>query len=150
MRTIERKKSLGEVFTPPELVQELLDQLPKEVWQDTTKTFLDNSCGNGNFLVAVLERLLQMDPDPLNALSRVYGVDIMRDNVKECRRRLMKIAQEGGADMTLFGNKRILVRNIVCADGLQYHYRFDNSPPYDEKKPSKEVVVGDDLFDFGS
>lgn len=148
MRSIIRKKTLGEVFTPPELVEEMLNQLPMEVWQDTTKTFLDNSCGSGNFLVAVLKRLLQTDPNPINALSRVYGVDIMLDNVKECRRRLMKIAQENGADMTLFKNKRILVQNIVCADALKYHYRFDNTPPYDEVKSAVELA-GDDLFDFG-
>jgi len=68
MKTNERKKTLGEVFTPIELVEELLSQLPDTVWQDASKTFLDNSCGNGNFLVAVLERKLKQGHDPLPAL----------------------------------------------------------------------------------
>lgn len=126
MRTIERKKQLGEVFTPPALVNEMLDQLPQEVWMDNTKTFLDNSCGHGNFLVEVLKRLLEKDSNPLNALSRVYGVDIMEDNVQECRERLKAL-------MPMFEDSvdDILERNIVCADALRYHYRFDGTPPYD-------------------
>jgi type I restriction-modification system DNA methylase subunit len=154
MRTKERKKSLGEVFTPPELVEEILNQLPPEVWQDTTKTFLDNSCGSGNFLVAVLERLLQTDADPLNALARVHGVDIMQDNVDECRQRLKQKMFDALTNSKPFTVNElqvneILERNIVCADGLRYHYRFDGTPPYDieviEPKP-----IGEDLFDFGS
>ena len=56
MRSQQRKKDLGEVFTPSELVNEMLDKLPQDVWA-LEKTFCDNSCGNGNFLVAILERL---------------------------------------------------------------------------------------------
>jgi hypothetical protein len=137
MRSNERKKSLGEVFTPPELVKEVLDQLPEEVWQDPAKTFLDNSCGNGNFLVAVLERKLQHGHNPIQALETVYGVDIMLDNVKECRRRLMKIAMAAGADFGVFKHKRILVRNIVCFDALAYHYQFDNTFP--RKKQEEQI-----------
>lgn len=137
MRTEERKKILGEVFTPPELVKEMLDQLPIVVWTDHTKTFLDNSCGNGNFLVQVLERLLKTDPDPINALSRVHGVDIMQDNVEECRQRLKELMPDPNDPET----DRILSQNIVQADGLRYHYRFDGSLPYDDEPPS-------DLFEF--
>jgi len=150
MRSNERKKTLGEVFTPSELVEEILNQLPEEIWQDPFKTFLDNSCGSGNFLVAVLERKLKQGHDPLAALETIHGVDIMLDNVKECRRRLMAIAAAAGADLTTFKNKRILVRNIVKADGLRYHYRFDNTPPYDQEEPQPLETVGEDLFDFGA
>ena len=45
-----RVKSTGEVFTPTPLVQEMLDQLPSDVFTDPSKTFLDNSCGDGQFL----------------------------------------------------------------------------------------------------
>ena len=132
MRSEERKKSLGEVFTPPALVKEILDQLPPEVWKDTTKTFLDNSCGNGNFLVALFPRMADGDSDPANILSRIHGVDIMQDNVEECRLRLLDLAIE--KDPTRKKDYlKILEQNIVCADGLRYHYRFDGTPPYDEE-----------------
>jgi len=123
MRTEKRKKELGEVFTPPELVNEILDQLPQEVWKDPTKTFLDNSCGNGNFLVAIKERLLKYGHSLENILSRIYGVDIMQDNVDECRQRLDPKNEF----------PKIIQKNIVCADALRYHYRFDNSHPYDDE-----------------
>ena len=65
----ERRKETAEDFTPEALVNEMLDKLPPEVWDNPQKTFLDNSAGNGNFLVAILERKLQHGHDPLQALS---------------------------------------------------------------------------------
>ncbi len=122
MRNVKRKKELGEVFTPPELIEISLNELPKEIFQSSAKTFLDNSCGNGNFLVAIKERLLQYAHSEENALSRIYGVDIMEDNVEECKQRLDP------------DNKysEIVNQNIVCADALTYHYRFDGSSPGNE------------------
>ena len=45
-----RIKSTGEVFTPTPLVQEVLDALDQHLFVDPTKTFLDNCCGDGQFL----------------------------------------------------------------------------------------------------
>lgn len=122
MRSEKRKKEIGEVFTPPELVEISLNELPEEVFQNSTKTFLDNSCGIGNFLVAIKERLLRYGHSEEDALSRIYGVDIMEDNVKECRQRLDP------------DNKysEIVNQNIVHANALTYHYRFDGSSPGNE------------------
>ena len=47
----------GEVFTPPALINEMLDQLPKDVWSDKNKTWFDPAAGNGNFHIQVLKRL---------------------------------------------------------------------------------------------
>ena len=47
----------GEVFTPPELINEVLNQLPTELWSDKTKTWFDPASGNGNFHIIVLKRL---------------------------------------------------------------------------------------------
>jgi hypothetical protein len=120
-RDQNRIKATGEVFTPTPLVQEMLDQLPPAVFEDPTKTFLDPACGDGQFLGEVLIRKLENGIDFETALSTIYGVDLMHDNVLECRRRL------------LCGQERlrhIVEKNIVCADGLKYHYRFDGTPPY--------------------
>jgi len=138
MRSEERKNELGEVFTPPELVQEMLDQLPPESWTDPSKTFLEPSCGNGNFLVAILERLLEHGHQKEQALSRMYGVDLMLDNVQETRERLDP----------QFQFSELLERNIVCADALLYHYRFDGSAPYDPTKEEKQEELLNNLFDF--
>ena len=46
----QRIKQTGEVFTPPELVKKLLDQIPEEKFQNPDSKFLDNAAGDGNFL----------------------------------------------------------------------------------------------------
>lgn len=135
-----RVKATGEVFTPTPFVQELLNQLPQEQFTDTNKNFLDPSCGDGQFLGEVLIRKIENGSTFEQALSTIYGVDLMEDNVDLCRERLLC----GREDL-----RHIVEQNIVCADGLRYHYRFDGSEPYDPVKPKgvidapKQVV---DLF----
>ena len=94
VKTQGRSDIYGEVFTPPELVNKMLDKLPPEVWDhyDEPWTFLDPACGNGNFLVEVLRRQLDAGVLPATALGSVYGIDIMPDNVLECRQRLLSVA----------------------------------------------------------
>ena len=90
LRRQKRKKQTGEDFTPLELVNEMLDKLPLEVWEEG-KTYLDPSCGNGNFIVELLKRKLLHKHNPKTVLSTIYGCDIMQDNIKECRLRLLKL-----------------------------------------------------------
>ncbi|MFO0089665.1 MAG: N-6 DNA methylase [bacterium] len=52
------KKQFGEVFTPPSLVEEMLDKLPIEVWSNPKLKWFDPACGMGNFLIAVYLRLM--------------------------------------------------------------------------------------------
>ena len=128
-----RVKATGEVFTPTELVQEILDKIPTEIFIDPNKTYLDPSCGDGQFLGEVLIRKVENGIDFEQALSTIYGVDIMQDNVDLCRERLL-CGQEH--------LKHIVEKNIVCADALRYHYRFDGSDPY---KTAKDIQF-DKLF----
>ena len=130
MSGIEREKSrvkaTGEVFTPTPLVQEILDQLPKEVFTDPTKTFLDPSCGDGQFLGEVLIRKVENGSTFEQALSTIYGADLMQDNVDLCRERLLC----GREDL-----RHIVEQNIVCADALKYKYDFK---PMDDKRRKQE------------
>jgi hypothetical protein len=117
-----RIKQTAEVFTPTPLVQEMLDKLEKQdqtVFSDPNKTFLDNSCGDGQFLSEVVIRKIEKSSCSLEqALSTTYGVDLMEDNVNECRRRL---AGPNPTPEIL----EIVNRNIVCHDALTYDYRFE-------------------------
>jgi type I restriction-modification system DNA methylase subunit len=117
----ERVKAIGEVFTPPYLVEEILDNLSPEVWDDDSKTFLDNSCGHGVFLIGVLNRKIKHGHDPIQALSTIYGVDIMPDNVETTRQNLLDIA--GDTPET----HAIVTTNIVCHDALTYDYSFNGT-----------------------
>jgi hypothetical protein len=120
-----RVKETAEVFTPTPLVQEMLDKLEErdsELFSNSTKTFLDPSCGDGQFLSEVVIRKMERSHCTLEqALSTTYGVELMEDNVKLCKERL------GGPNPTE-EILDILDKNIVCADALTYHYRFDETP----------------------
>lgn len=101
MKSDERVRDLGEVFTPNTTVQEMLDLLPAKMWAvHPSPTFLEPACGDGNFLVAILARKLDRIAKDrakgqlpagdtsedaqfhaLEALASIYAVDISIDNV---------------------------------------------------------------------
>lgn len=116
-----RIKQTAEVFTPTELVQEMLDKLEEQdptLFSDPNKTFLDNSCGDGQFLSEVVIRKMEKGGCSLEqALKTTYGVELMEDNVIECRKRL------AGPNPTPEILK-IVESNIVCHDALTYDYKF--------------------------
>jgi hypothetical protein len=135
MKSQERIKQTGEVFTPPELVNEMLDKLPEDQWTDPSKTFIDPACGNGNFLVEVIRRKIEAGAQPLHALMTTYGVDIMPDNITECQQKLVRVAYElSGADSIPVTFSLAVRRNIKLGHTLS----FEIDDIFD-KKPSKEL-----------
>ena len=126
-----RVKQTAEIFTPPKLVNEMLDKLPDEVWEES-KTFCDPACGDGNMLVEVLKRKLEKGHDPLKALCTIYGTDIMKDNIDECRERLWRIVLE--KSVLTAEHIRVVVNNIRCTPishypngSLDYDFSFKNN-----------------------
>jgi hypothetical protein len=82
-KTIEQHKrwkddpSKGEVFTPEELVREMLDKIPVSVWENPKSTFLDPCMGRGTFLIDILRRLTTIyGYSKEDAMSRIYGYDV--------------------------------------------------------------------------
>jgi len=138
-----RVKETEEIFTPTVLVQECLDLLETihpDCFTDPTKTFLDNCCGDGQFLSEVLIRKMEHGSTFEQALSTIYGVEMQQDNVDLCRNRLLA----GRQDL-----RHIVEENIVWADALKFHYRFDNSHPYDDQVKAKaEEDHLNNLFTF--
>jgi hypothetical protein len=117
-----RIKQTAEVFTPTPLVQEILNKLEQEdptLFSDPTKTFLDNSCGDCQFLSEVVIRKIEKSGCTLEqALKTTYGVELMEDNVNECKKRL---AGPNPTPEIL----EIVNKNIVCHDALTFDYKFD-------------------------
>ena len=142
-RDYVRVKATGEVFTPLNVITKKLNDLESYdplIFKDVTKTFLEPSCGDGNFLSEVLIRKIENGSTFEQALQTVYGVDLMQDNVELCRERLLC----GREDL-----RSIEEQNIICADALRYHYRFDHSHPYDDEvKEQKKEQLLSNLFDF--
>ncbi len=83
-----RIKATAEIFTPTDLVIDMLQKTDLDCFLPG-KTVLDPACGDGQFLVAIkyvkilIHRMTESD-----ALQDIYGVDIMRDNVDLCKKRL--------------------------------------------------------------
>jgi hypothetical protein len=105
--TIENIKKNGEVFTPISFVRKIMDT--SNVID--SKIDSDISCGNGNFLLEVLQRKMLNGITHLDALQTIYGVDINETNIEECKHRLSL----GKSDKEIWD---ILNHNIICADAL--------------------------------
>ena len=92
VKSKERIKKTGEIFTPSHIVDEMLALLPAGILEDPKMTFLDPTCGNGNILVRILERRIELGLDPIESCSSLYGIDLMQDNIDEATVRLLALA----------------------------------------------------------
>lgn len=105
IKSKDRVKDFGEVFTPDNIVNDMLDLLDEQ-WKDLsseeyiTKTILEPACGDGQFLIRILYRKLERvkklhkENRPLalvKAVSSIYGVDIQADNVERSKERMTNI-----------------------------------------------------------
>lgn len=83
-----RIKATAEIFTPTDLVIEMLQKTDMQYFASGKKV-LDPACGDGQFLVGVKWlKVFVHEMSETDALNDIYGVDIMRDNVDLCKKRL--------------------------------------------------------------
>ena len=108
-RSDERIKETQEVFTPMDLVEKMIDDIDIQLLQDPKSTFIDNSAGCGNFLIALKKRLLNYHTEEHILNHMLYAVEMMEDNHKELCANL-------GVDTTH--------PHYVCHDALTYDYSF--------------------------
>ena len=111
-RSDQRIANTAEVFTPPALCDKMILGLPESVLKDPTSTFLDNSAGNGNFIVQLKSILMRWHSKEHILNNMLYAVEFMEDNHKEMCERLGVSVDHP---------------HYVCANGLEYHYRFDGT-----------------------
>lgn len=102
VKSKQRVADHGEVFTAQREVNAMLD-LVKQETERIESRFLEPACGTGNFLVEILKRKLavvenryaksqiEYERYAIIAISSIYGVDILQDNVQTCRDRLLGI-----------------------------------------------------------
>lgn len=87
-RSDERIDETGEVFTPIEFCNHMIQEIPEEVLKDPNSRFLDNSAGSGNYLIALRDTLLQYHDLDHILNNMLYAVELMEDNHKEMCDRL--------------------------------------------------------------
>ena len=127
----------GEVYTPKAIVNQMLDLVAQEAERIDSR-FLESACGTGNFLSEVLQRKLevvksrysksQLDYEryAILAISSIYGIDILQDNVNICRKRLLDMFKELYQNLykqhikedCIQSARFILKRNIEWGDAL--------------------------------
>ena len=136
VKSKKRVADHGEVFTAEREVNAMLD-LVKHETERIESTFLEPACGNGNFLAEILRRKLAVvdlykrfpsdwERYSVVAMMSIYGVDILPDNVAECRERLYgiweraykKVCKKECRDECREAVRYILSRNILCGDAL--------------------------------
>ena len=128
VKTKQRVADHGEVFTPPWMVQAMLAQVQAETERIDSR-FLEPACGSGNFIVPILQRKLaavdirygasgfDRQQYALWALMCLYGIELLADNVAECRANVLHafashLALEPTHDL-LLACAHVLSHNIV-------------------------------------
>lgn len=133
IKSKQRVADHGEVFTPPAMVEAMLD-LVKDESERIDSRFLEPACGSGNFLVKVLQRKLAAvnakygDSDfekkhyALLGLMCIYGIELLADNIAECRYNLLEIFADylglEESDELYRAAKYVLSQNLVHGDAL--------------------------------
>ncbi|QQS31356.1 MAG: SAM-dependent DNA methyltransferase [Sphingobacteriales bacterium] len=137
VKSKKRVADHGEVFTNEREVNAMLD-LVKHETERIDSTFLEPACGNGNFLTEILRRKLKVVADRYKhsqieferyaflAVSSIYGIDLLLDNVVECRHRLLQIFcqfynslfQPDANSKIIKSIRYVLSKNIIHGDAL--------------------------------
>lgn len=160
----QRVAEHGEVFTSEPIVNAMLDLVKPETERIDSR-FLEPACGTGNFLTEILRRKLNVVErnyrrSPLEyerslvlAVSSIYGIDILEDNVLECRQRLFGMADERYA--ALFKQKTkpavrkviryILSKNIIWGDALTLR-QAQGAPTYTAESQPQQIIFSEWSF----
>jgi len=138
----------GEVYTSQREVNAMLDLVKSET-ENIDSRFLEPACGNGNFLAEVLRRKLQIvearyaksqtefERYCFTAVATVYGIDILKDNVIDCRERLFDICNNAYTRLFKAQSRNalrevvhfVLARNILWGDALSLKTVGTNPQP---------------------
>ena len=133
IKSKQRVADHGEVFTPPWMVEAMLDLVKGETERIDSR-FLEPACGSGNFLVRLLQRKLaavelkfeksdfERRHYALLALMCTYGIEFLKDNIAECRANMLEILADylnlEESDNLYQAASYVLSQNLVHGDAL--------------------------------
>jgi len=133
VKSKQRVADHGEVFTPEWMVEAMLDLVKGETERIDSR-FLESACGDGNFLVQVLRRKLaavelkygksdfERRHYALLGLMCIYGIELLADNIADCRRKLLEIFAEylnlDPTDDLYRAAVSVLSQNLIHGDAL--------------------------------
>jgi hypothetical protein len=133
VKSRQRVADHGEVFTPAWMVEAMLDLVKDETGRIDSR-FLEPACGSGNFIVQILRRKLvavelkygksdfERQHDALLALMCIYGIELLADNLAECRANVLEVFAEylklDEADDLYLAATHVLSENLMHGDAL--------------------------------
>ncbi len=140
VRSKQRVADHGEVFTPPWMVEAMLD-LVREETERIDSRFLEPACGSGNFLAQILRRKLaavelkfgrsdfEKRHYALLGLMCIYGIELLDDNIVECRDNLLEIFSGclgiDDTDDLYQAAANVLSQNLIHGDALTMRMATD-------------------------
>lgn len=177
VKSRKRAADYGEVFTSEREVNAMLDLIKNET-ENVDSRFLEPACGNGNFLAEVLRRKLsivetryaksqvEFERYAVTVVSSIYGVDLLEDNVIDCRKRLFKIFDEKYTQLFKSKCKEecrvainfILSRNILwgnalnlkTADNIETPLVFSEwSRPFNDSRIKRRDFLFEEIIEHG-
>lgn len=128
IRSRKNVRDKGEVFTPFAIVEKMLDLIPESAWKDPEYVFLEPTCGNGQFLVKILEKRLSHGIPLEVAVNTIIAMDISTENIIESRQRIYEICAKELSKMKLQEKEyyktciriiNIVTNNIFKTDALK-------------------------------
>ena len=168
IKSKERVRDHGEVFTPHEIICDMLDLIPVELYEKPDARFLEPACGDGNFLTEILQRKLEIikkkykryqdeyERNAILAIASLYGIDLLDDNVALARQRLFEIVEN--EYKTLYKTKAkedflksarfVIDLNIVQGNALTLKNKEDKPITFSEWAPVNSVKIKRKDFRF--
>ncbi len=164
-----RVRDHGEVFTPDFIVDDMLDLVKNET-ENIESRFLEPACGDGNFLIKVLERKLDVvkrvykksqfdyERNALIAISNIYGVELLDDNVELAQKRLynffldyyQKLYKKKINDDFLKSIKYVFKKNILQGNALTLKNKKDEPITFSEWSLVNGVKIKRRDFQFAT
>ena len=133
-RQSRRSGSSGtqEFYTPYSIVKRMCDKISEADWSNPEKTFLEPSFGNGQFIIYIIYNRIQHGVSWKDALSTLYGVELMPDNVQETKDRIISLLSEMEIQFNKAEALKIMDHNLVCSDFFKWD--FENWCPIKEQE----------------
>lgn len=130
IKSKERVKNRGEVFTNKKEIVEMIDLLKDK---DLSKNILEPACGTGNFLVEILKEKLKIQ-DEYEAISSLFGTDICSENIETSRKRLKEMLKtkesKNKVDENIFVKNFLELESINGINAKDLFYLIITNPPY--------------------
>ena len=118
----DARKKLGQVWTPYDLVCQLMDKCDPSTWTDSSKTILEPTMGSGNIVIGMLyRRIVEYKMDPVAAISTIFGIEMDPATYSHCLERIRAFMRNFCDETDMEFVEDTLKYNFVCSDFFKWN-----------------------------